>query len=166
MTDKEIRWNDISLVSVYIRASLTLILSSLSSPIRPIPHTLRRSTATGHWPGPLQKQRSHKNYADVPDVNMTYFEALQRPADLVAVLPHWPIACICTHDLPLTYRNQNQSFQFSNLKVAVILHKRYIFFCSAATQFFSNFFFRHCIILLRWSFVRILLFFFFFICII
>lgn len=106
---------DLSQVIVYICASTTFILSSLSSPIHPIPspHTQRSTTATGHWPGPLQKQRSHKNYADVPDVSMTYFEALQRPADLVAVLPHWPIACICIHDLPSAHINQDHCFHFT-----------------------------------------------------
>lgn len=102
---------------------------------------------------------------------MTYFEALQRPADLVAVLPHWPIACICTHDLALTYRNQNQSFPFTIFKPTScsIPHKRYHFFfsCSAATHSLAISLLNIAIILLCWSCVRIVLFFcFIFICII
>lgn len=98
VTDEEISWDDESSVSVCISASLRLIMFHVEVySILPIPHTVLSSTATGHWPGPLQQQRSHKNYADVPDVNMTYFEALQKPADLAVFLLHWPIACICLH---------------------------------------------------------------------
>lgn len=112
LADKQFSLEDLSVVSVFICASMTFILSSPIHP-HPSPHTRLSSTATGHWPGPLQKQRSHKNYADVPDVNMTYFEALQRPADLVAVLPHWPSACICIHDLPSAHINQNHCFHLT-----------------------------------------------------
>lgn len=102
-------------ISVHLPRSyfVHLVHPSIPSHLIPSPHTQRSSTATGHWPGPLQKQRSHKNYADVPDVSMTYFEALQRPADLVAVLPHWPIACICIHDLPSAHTNQQHRFHWT-----------------------------------------------------
>lgn len=88
---------------VYVSASLTMMLHVEVSSIHSIPHTALSSTATGHWPEPLQQQRSHKNYADIPDVNMTYFEALQKPADLAVFLLHWPIACICLHDMLYTH---------------------------------------------------------------
>lgn len=82
---------------------MTIMLHvEVSSSIHPIPHTVLSSTATGHWPEPLQQQRSQKNYADIPDVNMTYFEALQKPADLAVFLLRWPIACICPHKKPYT----------------------------------------------------------------
>lgn len=67
------------------------------------PRTALSSTATGHWPESLQQQRSQKNYADVPDVNMTYFEALQKPADLAVFLLSWPLACTCLHDMLHTH---------------------------------------------------------------
>ncbi|KAK9529989.1 hypothetical protein VZT92_011529 [Zoarces viviparus] len=67
--------------------------------IHPIPHTALFSTATGHWPEPLRQQKSQKNYADVPDVNMTYFEVLQKPADLAVFLLRWSIGCTCLHDM-------------------------------------------------------------------
>lgn len=65
--------------------------------IHPIPHTELFSKATGHWPEPLQQQ-SQKNYADVPDVNMTYFEVLQKPADLAVFLLRWSIGRTCLPD--------------------------------------------------------------------
>lgn len=74
-----------------------------SSPSIPSPRTVLSSTATGHWLESLQQQRSQKNYADVPDVNMTYFEALQKPADLAAFLLSWPLACTCLHDMLHTH---------------------------------------------------------------
>lgn len=55
---------------------------------------------------------------------MTYFEALQRPADLVAVLPHWPIACICIHDFPSAHINQNHCSHF-----AIFIPKEMQLFC-------------------------------------
>lgn len=66
----------------------------LLHPSHPIPHAVFSSTATGHLPGQFQQQRSHKNYADILDMSMTYFEALQKPADLAFFLQHRPIACV------------------------------------------------------------------------
>ncbi|TNN39845.1 hypothetical protein EYF80_049986 [Liparis tanakae] len=50
-------------------------------------------TATGHWPEPLRRHRSQKDYADVPDVNVTYFEVPQKPEDMAVSLLRRPIGC-------------------------------------------------------------------------
>lgn len=53
--------------------------------------------AMGQWPEPFLLQRSQKNYADVPDVNVTYFRAPQKPADISTFLLEWPTACTCLY---------------------------------------------------------------------
>ena len=101
--------------------------------IHPIPHTLLSSTATGHWPEPLQQQRSHKNYADIPDVNMTYFEALQKPADLAVFLQRWPTACVSLHDM--LYKH-NQRFKLSSFSLYYTTHFQLLqIFCTNVPSF-------------------------------
>jgi len=51
--------------------------------IPPLPHS--------HGPEPRRQHRSQKDYADVPDVNVTYFEVPQKPEDMAvsAASAYW-----------------------------------------------------------------------------
>lgn len=82
--------------------------------------------AGGRWPEPLQQQPSQKNYADVGDVNMTYFEALQRACRPGVFLPRWPIACTSSSDT-LLYVHTSVFNPFTDTRLSpahVLIHYR------------------------------------------